>query len=96
MQYSQSINYHNTAMFYISIKVSMVVLLHLVTLQHSVSLKTVFCLDHNLSELMRLRNNVLVNGFTFLGTRLTSCYIYKCIFATSSIPKWSALHGLLK
>lgn len=77
MQYSQSINYHNKAMFSISIEVSMVVLLHLVILQHSVSLKTVFCLDHNLSELMRLRNNALVNGFTFLGTRLTSCYTYK-------------------
>lgn len=70
--------YHNIAMFHISVKASMVIFLPLVTLQQSISLRTVFCLDHNLLELMRLRINVSVNGNSFFGTRLTLCYTYKC------------------
>lgn len=86
-------HYHNIAMFHISVKASMVIFLPLVTLQQSTSLRTVFCLDHNLLELMRLRINVSVNGNIFFGTRLTLCYTYKC---HQLYPIYSALHGLLK
>lgn len=58
------------------------------------SLRTVFCLNHNLLELKRLRTNVSVSGNSFFSIGLTLCCISKYLFATSHIPIYSVLHNL--
>lgn len=57
--------------FHLSIKVSMVILLLLATLQHCITLRTVFCLDHNFLKLRRLKINISVKGNSFFSTGVT-------------------------
>lgn len=63
-------------MFCSFVSVSMVTLLPLVTLCSILtSLRTVFCLNHNLLELRRLRTSVSGGGNSFCSIGLTRCCI---------------------